>query len=107
MKGMNSHLTMALETLPLLVLVGGSVWAALAQHTAHARRRRRVVWAVAWAALAVANEIENAMITECSCCKTSLLGELGIHVFIYGVLAAGVVLIGSAVYYPVRWVVQR
>ena len=36
MKGMNSHLTMALETLPLLVLVGGSVWAALAQHTARA-----------------------------------------------------------------------
>lgn len=107
MKGMNSHLIMALETLPLLVLVGGSVWAALAQDTACARRRRLVVWAVAWAALAVASELEIAMQADCKCCKLSLPEELGVHAFMYGVLAAGVVLVGSAVYYPVRWVVQR
>lgn len=105
---MNSRMIMLMELLPQLVLVGGCVWAALSRDEARSSRRRLMVWGVVWVMLIAVIEAELAMgPKDCQCCAPTLWKMLAIHAFVYIVLAAAVALVGAAIYYPMRWAVQR
>ena len=108
LRGMNSCMITAMELLPALGLVVFSVWAALARDEALAYRRRLMVWSAVWVALVAVSEVEFAMgPKDCKCCEPTLWESLVIYVCLYGMLAAVVALVGAAVYYPTRRVVQR
>ena len=107
LRGMNSCMITAMELLPQLVLLGGSVWAALSGDAVR-KRRLLMVWGVVWVMLAIVLEVEFAMgPKDCKCCEPTLWESLVTHAFVYGVLAVGVALLGAVVYYLARWLVQR
>ena len=106
MESMNCDMITAMELLPQLVLLGGSVWAALSRDEVR-KRRLLTVWGVVWVMLAIVLEVENMqLLPPCKCCELSLWGELVTHAFVYGVMAVAVALQGAVVYYLVRWLVR-
>ena len=104
---MSTNFILLVEDLLLVATVAFNVWAALARDEESAKRRRRMVWSVAWVVWVAMAEVEHAMVHDCKCCELSVGEQMGFLAGVCTVTVLLVVAVGMLVYAPVRWVVRR